>query len=282
MSRRAFTSLLIGLCVSGSALGEEPLLDLSAIQVAMEEGRYPQAMAALENRAAARGVPPEKRAHTLLLAGIAGVHSGDRERTDRGITLLAEAARLEPALREEALYFQAYAKWRLEQPREALTICENLSDRPGRFGARASMLAGMIILTGGAEEGADPAEAARRFQAVGLDPKCPVDLRIEALARETHAHRCADSWAAGLAAARTCLELALIEETEAGHWPQAAAWEAAQIAAAQQAWREAVDWMEQAAALPGPLKVAAQREAERWRLVHFIWEEESPATPSRD
>jgi len=238
---------------------------------------YTSALALLQETIDPQTLSPSQRAHYAMLIGQAALASRDPALMDDAITHFAEAARLAPALRDEALQAQGDAKLLLGDYPAARTVYETiLSRNPApAVAARARIGLGLLSQLGGTDTPPDHASAAASFFQAAHDPATPAAIRIEAAAREIHARRLAKSSPVNTEAARAAAELCFAladNHPTPGHWQQQAAWELARLLADREAWSDAVHWMERAAAAPGPLAERAAQQAERWRLTHFLWD----------
>jgi len=242
---------------------------------AFEAGRYPEAAAKLQQVARQEDLSEQARAKALLLAGLAALRTEERARVDAAITLFGEAAELHEPLRIMALHHQANAKLQLGQPGEALAIYDAiLAQQPADLDRQRALMGRGIALNQLVLEDAEAHDkAAASFEEVARDETASRTLRLEAAARATGAWRRAANLEAALAAARLARDLTSSPEAEGARWAQAAAFEAAHIEARNEQWQQAVDWMEEAAKLPGPLGERAALQAEQWRLTEFLWDE---------
>jgi len=242
---------------------------------AFEAGRDEEAIEQLQQLAARDDLPDAARAKALFLAGLAALRSGEPGRIDAAITLFGEAAQLHEPLRLMALHHQGNAKLQLDQPVDALAIYDAiLAQQPTDPDRQRALMGRGIALTQLAVQDAEASDkAAASFDQVSHDETAPIALRIEAAARATAAWQRAANLDAALASATTARDLTARPNVEPSHWAQTAAFEAARIEARREQWQKAVAWMDEAAALPGPLQERAKRQAEQWRLTRFLWDD---------
>lgn len=247
---------------------------VDAAHTAYSHQRYRETVALLRERLRAPRLSEERRAQLWMLVGHAGLRSSDPELVDEAITAFGKASEFSETWKNPALYYQGNAKVLLNRPDEALAIYEALLERklPAAFRLRTKMARGVALFLMAQTDPAHLVPASEMFGAVANDEAAGLSMRLEAFCRKTKIHVAAEQWRAAMESAKQAKELCLAHNQQGVLWAQRALHEVALSEAAREQWQSAVDLLEEAAQLAGPMTADCERQAEAWRLRHFLWE----------